>query len=201
MSLPAQLDFKNDVEWNMSYFWFMWERFSDRRYFTINNHNLRIYTRATPLELSDLRCKHSFTIGVERFLLWKKCPVCEPIPCASAGEMTVRAYLQSKFIEFQTEKTFPTCKYKGLLRFDIFVPKKLLIEVHGPHHYKPVSYSSDKSEKAKQEYFNLVTLRDNIKRQWCIDNHFTLVELSYSDLQNLDVSLLPILEKIIMKKR
>jgi len=193
--MDSNLVWTNNTESNTEYFWNIWKSFRGRHKFTINNHHLRIKDKYTKLEMSCLKCKHSFIIGVESFLLWRKCPVCYPIPCASSGEYKVQQYLKNNNILFETEKTFPTCKRFGKLRFDIFIGTyNLLVEIHGAHHYKPTSYSSDKSQEAKDKHFADVQDRDEIKRQWAKENGYIMVELSYSDIEVLDVTLKPYLK-------
>lgn len=187
MAFPAVFEWKNDTESNTEYFWSLWKRFNQRKRFTINNHHLRINNKYTVLEMSCLQCKHSFSISVDKFLSWRKCPVCFPIPVKSSGEFALHNYLRNKNILFETEKTFATCKRLGKLRFDVYISLyNLLIEVHGAHHYKPVSYGSDNSQEAKDKNFADVQDRDEIKRQWAKENNFILLELSYTDLNYLD---------------
>ena len=186
----TQVEFEwleGDYVWNNDYFFALWNDYIGSRYFTINNHKLKILNKYTQLEVSCLKCKHSFTVPVEKFLLWKKCIICYPIPPLSLGELTVMKFLHSKHIDFEMQKTFSSCKRIKALRFDFFIPKyRLLIEVNGVHHYKPHSYGSDKSEETKNANLALVQERDTIKRQWAKSNGYTLWELNYSQLKIFD---------------
>ncbi len=78
-------------------------------------------------------------------------------------------------IIYQTEKTFPQCKYKQLLRFDFYLPNfNICIEYDGIQHTQPVDYFGGQKE------FELIQLRDEIKNTYCEQNDIHLLRVSYT---------------------
>lgn len=99
----------------------------------------------------------------------------------SFGALAIEQLLTENNIQFQKEKTFPTCKFEEsptLFRFDFFIlGKNYLIEFDGPQHYKPVGWGT-KQEIEKQ--FQLTQKRDNFKNNWCIENKIPLIRIPYT---------------------
>lgn len=181
--------FENREKWNVDRFWLEWYNLPNRRKFTINNHNFTSISGSTKLELSCLKCKRSFEITVANFFEWKKCILCYPLPAKnnSIGEIYITKYLLNKKIKFETQKRFKSCKNINPLPFDFYLPDyDILLELQGAHHYFPVSYGSDQRQETKEKNLKAIQDRDAIKRQWAKDNGFTLIELTYTDLDNLD---------------
>jgi uncharacterized Zn-finger protein len=77
-------------------------------------------------------------------------------------------------------------KLKGLngtLRFDFILPKEdtfVMIEMNGRQHYEPVCFGGTSMERAL-ENFERQTVHDEIKRMYCADNGFELIEIKYDD--------------------
>lgn len=180
--------FETKEKWDTDRFWLEWRKLPNRNKFTINNHDFKVYSGSTNLELSCLRCKKSFEITVRRFFEWKKCILCHPQyeKKASLGELHITKYLKDKRISFIPQARFPTCRNINPLPFDFYLDDfGILIEFQGGHHYFPHSYSSDKSQETKDKNLEGVQERDKIKKQWAIDNGFVLLEITYADLDNL----------------
>ncbi len=102
------------------------------------------------------------------------CPCCK----SSKGERSVRKWLKKHNIVFSEQKTFKKCKYKKMLPFDFYLPEKnILIEYQGYQHYDKRSnfYQRDGSDT-----FEIVQLRDNIKREFAKNSGFQLIEIHYN---------------------
>ena len=185
--------FETKEKWDTERFWLEWRKLPNRNKFTINNHDFKVYSGSTNLELSCLRCKKSFEITVRRFFEWKKCIYCHPLPSpnnTSIGEVFIANYLADNKIQFRQQERFKTCKRHTYLPFDFYLPQyDILIELQGAHHFIPTSFSSDKSQVAKEKNLYDVQERDEIKRQWAKDNDYILIELRYSDLNDLSAIL------------
>lgn len=99
-------------------------------------------------------------------LTGKGCSICKE----SKGERKIRLYLIANKIEFETQKTYPECKLKNLLKFDVYIPHiNTCIEFNGRQHYESVSiFGGDKG-------LNLVKKRDKIKMEYCLNNNIPLI--------------------------
>lgn len=185
--------FETKERWNTEKFWLEWYNLPNRRKFTINNHDFVVRSGHTKLELSCLKCKKSFEITVFRFFEWKKCIYCHPLPTpsnTSIGEVFIANYLTDNKIQFRQQERFKTCKRHTYLPFDFYLPRyNILIELQGAHHFIPASFGSDTSQATKEKNLHDVQERDEIKRQWAKENGYILIELRYSDLDDLSAIL------------
>lgn len=107
------------------------------------------------------------------------CPKCQE----SRGERAVRFYLEGENIDFRQEHSFKSCRYKGILRFDFFIPdykgKKVLIEFQGVQHYRPIEKFGGKLGFIKR------LKRDAIKRRFALKNNFELIEIPYTRIKTI----------------
>lgn len=107
------------------------------------------------------------------------CPNCYQFK--SAGEQKIRAYLDKHCIDYVPQKTFSPLN-KSKYRFDFFLPKyNLAIEYQGEQHYQETNFFRDNLETVQK--------RDEIKRKYCQDNGIELLEIKYTELQNIDAIL------------
>ncbi len=112
-----------------------------------------------------------------------RCPKCS----ASKGETKIYEVLMLLKRPFETQKTFPTCRDKGLLKFDFYLPNNnLVIEFHGAQHYKPVDFSHSKTEIETLECFNNYVRRDIIKAKWCEENNVSLLIIKYTEMEKIE---------------
>ena len=113
----------------------------------------------------------------------------------SNGEKKIANILKENNIIFQTQKTFPNCKNKDLLKFDFYLPKyNILIEFDGEQHYRRTSYLGG-IEKLRQQQQN-----DQIKNQWCKNNNIPLIRIPYYHLKEICLNdLFPDTSKYIVK--
>lgn len=110
------------------------------------------------------------------------CPTCSE----SKGEQAISVVLDGFKILYRRQFKFDTCKYKRHLPFDFMIKvgdKPKLIECHGEQHYRPVGFGSSKSKALSQ--FELITIRDDIKRNWCLKNSVRLLEIPYWEFANI----------------
>ena len=123
-----------------------------------------------------------------------RCPYCK----SSKGERYIISVLNKNNINFETEKTFDKCKYKNLLRFDFYLEEfNLCIEYDGIQHFEPTDFGN-RGKNYSIEFFNEVTLKDNIKNKFCEKNNINLLRIPYT----LDFELIEkeIIEKIKLIK-
>lgn len=74
------------------------------------------------------------------------------------------------------QKTFENCSSKALLRFDFYLPEhNLCIEYNGIQHYESVGYFGG------DENLTIVQKRDNIKKDYCINENIKLLIIKYDE--------------------
>lgn len=100
----------------------------------------------------------------------KVCPICN----TSLGEALVCKLLNEMNIDFEVQKIFKGCEYKGNLRFDFYIPaKNLLIEYDGRQHFMSVDVFGG------NDAFEEQVIRDRIKSMFALENGITLVRIPY----------------------
>lgn len=125
------------------------------------------------LHVRRIRCGHEFYVRYNDITNGiVLCPICNP---KSIQELIIKEFLEDNNIEFETEKTFSTCKYRKPLRFDFYIPEyNLLIEYDGIQHFEPTR---------GQNELKLTQLRDKIKNDWIKSNkninNISLIRINY----------------------
>lgn len=113
----------------------------------------------------------------------------------SKGENKIYNLLTAAGIPFETQKTFPDCRFPDtnyFARFDFYVNNQYLIEYDGEQHfyYKDSQYTWNTKEN-----FEKVKEHDNFKTNWCKQHNIPLIRISYLQLEQLQ------LEDILYKER
>ena len=93
----------------------------------------------------------------------------------SHGNLKIDSILTQAGIPFEREKRFSTCKDEALLPFDFFVNNQYLIEYDGEQHFNPNSFF----------YSEKIQKHDEIKNQWCKENHIPLIRIPYTHYPEL----------------
>lgn len=100
------------------------------------------------------------------------CPKCKQ----SRGEKFIRNYLDKHNINYIPQKTFNDLKDKRLLSYDFYLPKqKVLIEYQGLQHY----IAGGRGGKFNKDYFPTQQYHDKLKREYAVNNGYTLLEPTY----------------------
>ena len=100
------------------------------------------------------------------------CPICN----RSKGEKKIEKYFIDNKIFYNSQKTFESCKYKALLRFDFYLPEfNICIEYNGIQHYTPIEFFGGVNE------YNIRNERFNIKKKFCKDNNIKLIVIKYDE--------------------
>lgn len=103
------------------------------------------------------------------------CPKCYQFK--SQGEQRIRNYLDENQIYYIPQKTFAPLN-KSKYRFDFFLPEyNLAIEYQGEQHYRDNNFL--------KENLDSIQKRDEIKRQYCRENNIELLEIKYTELNNI----------------
>ena len=91
--------------------------------------------------------------------------------------------LDSRKIEFITQKRFKECRHEKTLPFDFYLPKyNTCIEFQGQQHYYLDKFLFRyKDEETAKQAFEKQTLRDQIKRDFCKNNDIKLLEIRFDE--------------------
>jgi len=132
----------------------------------INNH--------TKILMKHNKCNNEYYVRPTNFLQGQRCPICK----RSKGEEIITSLLDEWGYKYETQVSFPDCKYKLPLRFDfkIFLneDKFILLEYNGKQHYEKLSY-------IYQEYFEDQQIRDNIKNEYCKNKKISFYIIRYDE--------------------
>jgi hypothetical protein len=142
--------------------------YSDTKYIH-NRERLKIYCREHRISFEQLPDNHINGVG--------GCPKCD----ISKGELAVGGFLNQNNISNESQKMFPDCKHKYVLRFDFYLPDfNMCIEFDGIQHFKPVEHFGG------SEIFEQTKIRDRIKVQYCSKNNIKLLRIPFSEINNID---------------
>lgn len=122
-------------------------------------------------------CGFIFSNKPHNILLKAPCPKCKKFN--SKGEIAIEKILIKKNIAFEKQKRFPD--FSSLLSFDFFIKdKNLLIEFQGEQHYKPIKHFGGEEKFIKQQK------NDEEKRTFCKQNNYSLLEIPYTEIDNIE---------------
>lgn len=105
----------------------------------------------------------------------------------SKGELLIASLLIESGIPFETQKSFPSCKFPDtnyLAKFDFYVDGKYIIEYDGEQHF--YYKNSDHTWNNKENYEKVIE-HDNYKNQWCLKNNIPIIRIPYTKLSNLQL--------------
>lgn len=133
-------------------------------------------TNATTL-FRHVDCGFIFKNTPHNILQRTPCPRCKKFN--SKGEIRIRKYLDNKNIKYEQQKRYS--QLSNLLSFDFFIiEKKILIEFQGEQHFHPIKHFGGEKKYLKQ------VENDNIKRNFCKENNLILLEIKYTDYENIE---------------
>jgi len=147
--------------------------YGDRRfdYSQVDYHNYHVLVKIKCNE-----CGKTFMRQPSMHLDDHDCPYC----AASEGVKKIWDFLDRYSLEFEREKSFPDLKYKGLLRYDFYIPSKnAIIEYHGELHYRRGFGQTESEFEKKQE-------KDHIKSEYAKNNDLKYIVIPYYKLNNWD---------------
>lgn len=134
----------------------------------------------TPALFKHTDCGFIFKNTPHQILQKTPCPKCKKFN--SKGEIKIKKFLEAKGILFIPQKHFKNLKK---LSFDFYLPDyNLLIEYQGEQHFHPIKYFGGNNKYLKQ------IENDNIKRKFCKKNNLSLLEIGYTEYNQIDRILL-----------
>lgn len=99
----------------------------------------------------------------------------------SKGEIIIKETLDLCNIKYITQKAFEDLKDEAPLRFDFFLPNEnIAIEYQGIQHYEINDFFGG------EEYFNILCIHDQLKRDYCKEHNIKLIEIPYWDYNKLN---------------
>jgi len=100
------------------------------------------------------------------------CPVC----CESKGERKISNYLLKSNIKYIPQYKFKDCKNIYPLSFDFYLPNfNTCIEYNGEQHFTSIEYFGGDIDFEKRKK------RDEIKKEFCINNKIDLINIKYNE--------------------
>ncbi len=121
-------------------------------------------------------CGYIFSQRPYQHLTGSGCSKCKE----SKGEKEVRKILENYNIPFIPQYRFNDCKLQLPLPFDFYLSEyNLCIEYHGEQHYRPVNWNNKMTKEELKEQFKKTQLKDNIKKEYCINNNISLLIIQY----------------------
>ena len=104
------------------------------------------------------------------------CPKCKRFN--SKGEIKIKKFLDNNNINYEQQKHF---KELNQLSFDFYISNKnILIEYQGEQHFHSIKFFGGETKYLKQ------IENDNIKREFCKNNNFILLEIEYFNYNNIE---------------
>jgi hypothetical protein len=109
-----------------------------------------------------------------------RCPSCK----SSHGENKILLFLRNNNVLFNKEYKIPNdnlfCNRVNIF-VDFYLPKNnSIIEFHGKQHYEPIKwFGGEKTFKEQQD-------RDMALRQYCEEHKIKLIEIPYTEINNLE---------------
>jgi hypothetical protein len=137
----------------------------------------------SPLEIQCGKCKEIFVKTLVNYMNSNGCNKCFFI---SKGEQRIIDFLNKWGIKYEIQKTFDGCKYKRLLKFDIYIESykiRICIEFDGEQHFRAIDYFGGDIE------FEKLKEKDKIKNEYCLNNNIKLLRIEYWNIENIEIIL------------
>lgn len=100
---------------------------------------------------------------------------------SSELEKTIERLIASELPNYEVCKQYSVRVDGGLLLFDFCIPAlRIMIEVQGEQHYKFVQFFHGMIDN-----FNKAKARDNLKKEWCSKNGYSLIYFEYKEIPKL----------------
>lgn len=143
---------------------------------------------------ANFRCKicgyewHTIAVSILR---GRCCPRCN----MSQGENALADYFDLHGIYYIRQYKFEDCKNERELPFDFYLPDYNEVwEVQGIQHYKPIEHFGG------EERFKYRKHNDEIKANYCKEKGIALIEIPYTDFDNIETILDKHFSQILRKR-
>ena len=157
-------------------------------------HNIGVTWYCCNIGQCEYKCKHKSSLKQHK-------AICTGTDTnLSYGEYKIKEMLDEMMVHYTHDKThYPLTQFCGqALRPDFLIEKDdyrpIMIEYHGIHHVKPKNFGSQTDEQA---YLNFLKQQehDQIKRDFCKEKDYHLVEIYYTENSKIDLLVIGCLVK------
>lgn len=103
----------------------------------------------------------------------------------SKGENQIREILLNNNLIFESQKTFPTCRFpdtNAYAKYDFYINNYYCLEYDGNIHFQEGIKGNGWNT---QEAFEKRVMHDAYKNQWCKENNIPLIRIPYTKLDTL----------------
>ena len=161
----------------------------------ISSHQYLSYDKTKYINKNSkvlITCKFhgDFFQNPQDHLKGRSCPKCN----RSKGEQIIEDFLKYKKIEYKAQIKFSECKDKKKLSFDFGISKNNmmvgLIEFQGRQHYQSIELFGGDAALTLYQY------HDILKRTYCLQNNIPLLEIPYTQKDNIPAMLETFIEKV-----
>lgn len=137
-------------------------------------------------------CGNEWMVKPNSILSGNGCPKC----AFSKGERKITEVLSSLHTSYIPQYKFADCRNKVPLSFDFYLPElNTLIEYQGQQHYEPVDFGGMGKKRSITKYEENCQ-RDQIKRDYALNNKISLIEIPYWEYDNIDSILLRVIQDV-----
>ena len=128
----------------------------------------------TPVAATHLACGRQFPLRPWSFITHAtRCLLCANEQPGSKASRQILAWLKKSGLLFETEKAFPGCRHKRLLKFDFWIPdRNLLVEYDGRQHFKVSKLWAAAHAEGR--------IRDAVKNEFCLSEGIGLLRIPYT---------------------
>jgi len=148
----------------------------------LKRHNERVHLKIKKFECEDCNYKCYSNSYFKKHI--KNCT--GKMNCSS-GEFKIMGILNKLNIKYEYNTTYKV-KNINFLRWDFIIKlnnKKAFIEYDGRQHFKSVCFGNMNDKKAL-ECYNKCVFRDNLKNEFCEENNFKLLRISYLEKEECE---------------
>ena len=150
------------------------------------NSNLQTHIKTVHMKLKPFTCQICDYSCSRNGYLQRHIKICTGKENISSGEYQVRETLKNMKVDFIYDATHDELTiFSGKsLRFDFLIEKEgfnnIVIEFNGKQHYEPVRFGGISQEDADRN-FKKQKKRDRLKRRFCEENNYKILEIHYKD--------------------
>ena len=148
------------------------------------------YDNKEKIKIKHLICGEDYLVRPNDFQQGYRCPHCAEKELESKGISKIKEILDKNNVDYKTEVTFESLKYKNSLYLDI-VFNNIIIEYDGAQHFKNNFGRSFLEQKP----------RDEAKNNWAKNNNYVFIRIPYTvDIDNLNFIILSIYYNTLNEK-
>ena len=145
------------------------------------------HIKAIHLKIKNFECVECPFKCSANYDLKRHIKICTGKMNCSSGEYKIMEILKKLNIKYEYNTSYKV-KDISFLRWDFIIEinnKKAFVEYDGIQHYEPIRFGSMTYNKAL-ECYNSTVARDNLKNEFCEENNFKLLRISYLEKEECE---------------